>query len=518
MYMVTPVVIPTASLVHGVRHAARDVDAVRAGASSASDRELLDALEALTGLQRQVNGTVSLLMALAEQRRAAWRTTNTPLESVLAASGQESVRQVRNQVFQASILSSRPRVQEAAAAGRITLGQARAIRDLVEELPSRLSEDQRNKAEGFLLRAADRLPAERLRGLTDAVLDEVAPQERDTAEQRQAKLELRDKRAQARRCLRFGTAEDGSIEFRGSLPVIEGARLKGLVESVAARSYRAAKDTADRTALAATPDQRLADALVQVVAAAESGDGAQGSGDGAAGRSMPMGPAQITVLVREQDLLDRALGTGLLADGTQITTSELRRLACDAAFLPVVLGGTSEILDLGRSRRLASPALRRAVGLRDGHCAFPGCEVPLHRCDLHHVRPWQSGGPTCLDNLVALCVRHHQLCEPAPSEMDGDGYARAPDQWRISIDPGGVPRFMPPKALEATMRDRPGGVLAGPVPGPNAPKLYALSLFEDDRGEASGEHQASGVSVPSRQSDAGPAGDWLAGAGAPSPG
>jgi len=476
--MTTPVVISQTSLSHAVEHAVSDVDAVRTGvrAAGVSDQEVLEVLEAMLSLQRQVNGTVSVLMAVAEQRNAALRTANTPLESVLAASGQESVRQVRNQVFQAAMLAGRPRVHEAAAAGRITLGQARAIRDVVEGLPEALSDTQKDQAEELLLGAAGRLPAEKLRGMTDQILDQVAPAAKDTAEQRAAKLELRDRRAMARRCFRFGVPEDGSIEFRGSLPVVDGVRLKGLVESIAARDYRAAKDVADRAGLAVTPDQRLADALLKVVAAAE-GSGAEGAG-------IPAGGTQITVLMREQDLLDRAAGRGLLADGTALSAGELRRLACDAGFVPVVLGGKSEILDLGRMRRLASPALRHAVGLRDGHCAFPGCEVPLHRCELHHIQPWQDGGPTRLDNLVAVCVRHHHLCEPAPPGVDADGYARAPDQWRIRMGPDGIPQFVPPGSYDE--EDRSG--LAGSRSVRGAATLYALSLFDDGGSLGEADH------------------------------
>src|SRR5664280_983477 len=139
--------------------------------------------------------------------------------------------------WRAGVLAGRPRVHEAAAAGRITLGQARAIRDVVEGLPDALAQSQKDQAEELLLAAADRLPAEKLRGMTDQILDQVAPAAKDTAEQRAAKLELRDRRAMARRYFRFGVPEDGSIEFRGSLPVVDGVRLRGLVESLAARVY-----------------------------------------------------------------------------------------------------------------------------------------------------------------------------------------------------------------------------------------------------------------------------------------
>ena len=109
--MTTPVVISQTSLSRAVAHAMGDVAAVRSGAGSSgvSDREVLEVLGSMLSLQRQVNGTVSVLMAVAGQRNAALRTANTALESALAASGQESVRQVRNQVFQASRRRVRPR-------------------------------------------------------------------------------------------------------------------------------------------------------------------------------------------------------------------------------------------------------------------------------------------------------------------------------------------------------------------------------------------------------------------------
>jgi len=475
--MATPDPSTQPAMADAVKHALADVGVVRTGLrrNGVSDREVLNALELMVSLQRQVNGTVSVLMAAAEARHAAERTTNAPLEVMLTTSGQESVPQVRNQVFQAGILASRPKVHDAAAAGRITLSQARAIRDVVENLPGSLAEAQKEQAEEFLLMAAERLPADKLRGMTDTVLDEIAPEAKDTPEQRQVKLALRDARAVSRRSLRFGVPTDGSIDFHGSLPVIEGTRLKNLVESIATRDYRAAKDRVDRERLAVTPDQRLADALMRVVGVALA--------NGDHGDTIPVGAAQVTVLLREQDLLDRATARGLLPDGTQVSAGELRRMLCDAGVIPVVLGSRSEILDLGRTRRLASSALRHALALRDGHCAFPGCTVPIHRCELHHITPWQCGGLTSLGNLVALCVRHHQLCEPAPPEMDGDGYACDPDQWRIRMRGDGIPEFLPPSALATATGSAgpPGGVSgsaeerlsAAPLPR----TLYALSLF-----------------------------------------
>ena len=53
-------------------------------------------------------------------------------------------------------------------------------------------------------------------------------------------------------------------------------------------------------------------------------------------------------------------------DGTPIPVEVMRRLACEADIVPVVLNGRGEALDVGRTQRLATPAQRDALleGLR----------------------------------------------------------------------------------------------------------------------------------------------------------
>ena len=111
----------------------------------------------------------------------------------------------------------------------------------------------------------------------------------------------------------------------------------------------------------------------------------------------------------------------------------VRRLACDAQLLPIVLGGAGQVLDAGRARRLATGPLRRALVVRDRGCAFPTCDRPPRWCDGHHVVPWTAGGPTRLDNLVLLCRQHHRLLH------HGD--------WTVRIAGDGLPEFLPPPVL-----------------------------------------------------------------------
>ncbi len=154
------------------------------------------------------------------------------------------------------------------------------------------------------------------------------------------------------------------------------------------------------------------------------------------------------MLIPYQDLLDRTAASGLLTDGTPVSAGELRLLACGADLIPVVLGSDSQVLDMGHTVRLAPPPLRRAIGLRDGGCAFPGCTTPVRHCDMHHVRPWQEGGPTDRDNIVALCRVHHALCEPRPPTTGPDGQPIEQDGWDVRIDNRGLPEFLPPEAVD----------------------------------------------------------------------
>jgi hypothetical protein len=241
-----------------------------------------------------------------------------------------------------------------------------------------------------------------------------------------------------------------------------------MVQAVSDRRYRSAKDTRNRAALLGTPQQRAADALVDILAAAEAVERGETTTT-----SLPVAAAQLQVLIPYQDLLDRTAASGLLSDGTPVSAGELRMLACSADLIPVVLGSDSQVLDMGMAVRLAPPPLRRAVGLRDGGCAFPGCTTPIRHCDLHHVRPWQEGGPTNRDNTVALCRVHHTLCEPRPPTTGTDGQPVIPDGWDVRIDHRGLPEFLPPAALD-------------PARTPVRRTGHAATLFDHDQPRRAG--------------------------------
>jgi hypothetical protein len=61
------------------------------------------------------------------------------------------------------------------------------------------------------------------------------------------------------------------------------------------------------------------------------------------------------------NVLTDAVGTATLESGTPLSASATRRLACDAEIIPIVLGGDSVPLDLGRAHRLVKPHQTQSV-------------------------------------------------------------------------------------------------------------------------------------------------------------
>ena len=104
-----------------------------------------------------------------------------------------------------------------------------------------------------------------------------------------------------------------------------------------------------------------------------------------------------------------AYAAGTLATGTPIAPDTVRKLACDAAIISVVVGNSGEILNQGREKRLFTWAQLKNLWARDHHCTFPGCNAPAAWTDAHHLIHWADGGRTDLSNAALLCGRHHTI-------------------------------------------------------------------------------------------------------------
>jgi Domain of unknown function (DUF222)/HNH endonuclease len=154
-------------------------------------------------------------------------------------------------------------------------------------------------------------------------------------------------------------------------------------------------------------DQRVCDALTEMVASSNGGAGAGPSGNGDSGS-----PNFVVVHVPLDALVDDAVEpTGLAGelerDGL-IDCETVQRMACDATIAVAVDDDAGHTMYEGRARRFPTDAQRREVMRRDRHCRFPGC-TNVTFTNVHHIIPWEPGGKTDLDNLSLMCLHHHHV-------------------------------------------------------------------------------------------------------------
>ena len=133
-----------------------------------------------------------------------------------------------------------------------------------------------------------------------------------------------------------------------------------------------------------------------------------------------------------------------LEDGSRVSAESLRRVACDCAV--VAVGQSGESLNIGRRSRSIPAALRRALMVRDGGCAFPGCTHTrfLHG---HHIEHWLHGGDSRHNPAVGMMLGSPRPC--ARGGMERNQGRRRPrrrrrpggrnrrrrrrDGWRVSV-------------------------------------------------------------------------------------
>ncbi|MCG5439263.1 HNH endonuclease signature motif containing protein [Micromonospora foliorum] len=389
-------------------------DCAEAALWGLSDDELLASLDATQvlaqrlatvqlGLVRELDGR-GLAVAQGASSTAVW------LRERLRLSGRNARHLVQ---LAATIDAAPPAVRDALLSGAITVEQGRVVAETIAALPVEAGPEVADKATQLLVTWADRFDPTSLSRLGERVLTHVAP---DLADQAELKaLERATERAEARRHVTLSEQENGQVRLSGNLDTETASLLREAIDPLCAP----AGEHDDRS-----PGQRRADALGEICRLAlRTGQLPDNGGD----------RPQVVVTVSMGDLVN-GVRAGTLETGTRLTPGAVRRLACDAGVLPVVLGGNSQVLDVGRQRRLFTGPLRRALVLRDGGCAFPGCDRPPRWCDGHHIRHWADGGTTALDNAVLLCGYHHRFIHR------GD--------WTVRIAADGRPDFLPPSWLD----------------------------------------------------------------------
>ena len=121
-------------------------------------------------------------------------------------------------------------------------------------------------------------------------------------------------------------------------------------------------------------------------------------------------PITVNVTIDLPTLLGLAENPGQLAGYGAIPASVARALASDGKWKRFITDPqTGVLLDYGRESYEPPQALVDFLIARDRTCRFPGCRRSAALSDIDHAQSWESGGSTSIENLGALCRRHHRL-------------------------------------------------------------------------------------------------------------
>ena len=197
---------------------------------------------------------------------------------------------------------------------------------------------------------------------------------------------------------------DGTTyRFGGQTDPLTGAQLTTFIDTHSAPRPHHDPQTGTRVPDPRTPDQRRASAFTDLIHLATNADPRVRGG---LGTQLIVTTTLDTLQTQLGQLGHRCAET---ETGQPLSAALTRKLACDTALVPATLGAHGEPLDIGHATRTIPPALRRALIIRDRHCAFPSCTRPARWADGHHITHWADGGPTRLSNLVLLCGHHHDI-------------------------------------------------------------------------------------------------------------
>jgi hypothetical protein len=220
---------------------------------------------------------------------------------------------------------------------------------------------------------------------------------------------------------------ESGLHVFGALDAIMAPRRGVRFEDAAADESRSGTASADAAAAAdpRTRDQRLADALVDIVRLAVDAD---------PGTLFGQRRPAVRVVVTETTL-EQSGGHGYLeGDAQPISRATVERFVCDTGMIGIKFDRAQQIIDLGRAQRLFSAAQRLAISVRDGGCIFPSCSKPPSGCEVHHITEWRNGGRTDARDGVLLCRHHHMLLHNNHWQIlrDRDRYSLKPPR---AVDP-----------------------------------------------------------------------------------
>lgn len=374
--------------------------------------EKAEALRALVAVESRLVELRLRVMAAADD--VAADTGARDLASWMAAQTRASFDDLRRDAWLAEATEHRYGLLAAGLRdGDVNPAQAVVVARALDALPQDVDAETRGLAERTLVAHCADFGPRPLARLGRRILEVVAPEIAEAAEARRL-LALEAEAARKSR-LTLRRVGDGTTRINGLLPDLAATRLALYLEA-----FTNPRKTTPTGQEPETPEPVAGNPLTQLPYPRTLGQAFCEFLDTIDPKPLPLhaGDATTLVITMTLDALRTDLATAdLLTSGhipgttetaDTISAHHARRLACTAGIIPVVLGGPSEPLDLGRTRRLFTPAQRKALLISDHTCRAHGCSVPGTWTEAHHPNPWNNGGPTNLTNAMLLCRHHHQ--------------------------------------------------------------------------------------------------------------
>ena len=328
-------------------------------------------------------------------RRATAANPDSDAAGILRDKSRLSGRDAKRIAKVAERLPDLPNVAEALAEGDITVDHAKAMVDAADKVGSDVVE-----ADPGLLEEATRSGPDRF-----------ARKARDWSNRKlvEAGVDILDRQRRVREAKLWVDHQSGMGMLFAKLPAHQFAHLQQVADVHYLELWR--KDAAggldpDRVR---TPAQRMADVIFELFTNLDAVTGEILNGGGGGRRTKA---STQLIVVAEQGVVDGTDPDGrceIIGVGP-VPPDILRTLSPDTELAAMIYDRKGRPLWLGRNQRLGNAAQRLAIAVRDGGCFQ--CGAPMHRCELHHIQEWhRDGGPTDVDNLVAVCRRHHQQLE-----------------------------------------------------------------------------------------------------------
>jgi hypothetical protein len=229
--------------------------------------------------------------------------------------------------------------------------------------------------------------------LAKRLVEVVCPEAADATEGRK----LEQEEARARALAHVSMHDNGDGRFR--LPTLHAQLLKNALEALTSprriRDRRLDAETGKKLPHGTLPGRGLMELLENHLSELPRVNGS---------------PFTLVVTIGIDALRSR-LGVAALDTGHPVSAEEARRLACKAGAIPMVLGGDSMPLDLGRERRLFDRYQTIAINHRYRGCATLNCDRPPAWVEFHHEEIWHLGGATDASKGIPLCPPHHHMAD-----------------------------------------------------------------------------------------------------------